>query len=290
MKTLILRNRKEVENALNLISSRKLNFIPTMGNLHDGHFELIRTAKKNRNINFVSIYVNPLQFNDKKDLDNYPRSLDKDLKYLNELKVDMVYLPEKDFNLNNTSRIQLNEIAEKLCGKNRKGHFEGVATIILKFLILINPEQIYLGEKDFQQILVIKKIIRDFNFDVKVKTVSTVRGMDGIALSSRNGHIKNKNYLKKLYDCLRKIKKRIDENSFYMKDLEYFKYNLIKSGICKVNYLEILREYDLTELTSKASECRVFISCNIQGVNVIDNLRLNKVYLKSDGKLIATSS
>ena len=209
MKTLILRNMVELKKALELSESRKINFIPTMGNLHDGHFEIIREAKKNRNINLVSIYVNPLQFNDIKDLDNYPRSLDKDLKNLNELGVSIVYLPEKAFNLNNTSTIKLGEIVNKLCGKNRKGHFEGVATIILKFLLLIKPEQIYLGEKDFQQILVIKKIIKDFNFDVKVKTIPTVRGPGGIALSSRNQHIKNINNLKKVYDCLCKIKKKL---------------------------------------------------------------------------------
>ena len=289
MKTLILRNMVEVEKALELSDSRKINFIPTMGNLHDGHFELIREAKKNRNINLVSIYVNPLQFNDKKDLDNYPRSLDKDLKNLTELGVSMVYLPEKAFNLNNTSTIQLGEIVNKLCGKNRKGHFEGVATIILKFLLLIKPEQIYLGEKDFQQILVIKKIIKDFNFDVKVKTIPTIRGPGGIALSSRNQRIKNINNLKKVYDCLCKIKKKIDEDNFYMKDLEYFKDDLIKSGVCKVNYLEILRESDLTELTSVPSKCRIFISCNIQGVNVIDNLSLKKLYFKEGGKLMTSS-
>ena len=205
----------EVKKALELSDSRNINFIPTMGNLHDGHFELIRKAKKNKNINLVSIYVNPLQFNDIKDLDNYPRSLDKDLKNLTELGVSMVYLPEKAFNLNNTSTVQLGEIVNKLCGKNRKGHFEGVATVILKVLLLIKPEQIYLGEKDFQQILVIKKIIKDFNFDVKVKTIPIIRGPDGIALSSRNQRIKNINNLKKVYDCLCKIKIKIDEDNFH---------------------------------------------------------------------------
>ena len=289
MKTLILRNMAEVKKALELSDSRNINFIPTMGNLHDGHFELIREAKKNKNINLVSIYVNPLQFNDIKDLDNYPRSIEKDLKNLTELGVSMVYLPEKAFNLNNTSTIQLGEIVNKLCGRNRKGHFEGVATIILKFLLLIKPEQIYLGEKDFQQILVIKKIIKDFNFDVKVKTIPTIRGPDGIALSSRNQRIENINNLKKVYDCLCKIKKRIDKDNFYMKDLEHFKGDLIKSGVCKVNYLEILKESDLSELTSVPSKCRIFISCNIQGVNVIDNLSLKKVCFEEDGKLITSS-
>ena len=289
MKTLILRNRFEVEKALTLSKPRKINFIPTMGNLHDGHFELIKRAKKNRNINFVSIYVNPLQFNDKKDLDNYPRSLCRDLKYLEELGVGMVYLPEKGFNLNNTSTIQLGEIVNKLCGKNRKGHFEGVATIILKFLLIIKPEQIFLGEKDFQQILVIRKVIKDFNFDVKVKTVPTIRGPGGIALSSRNQHIKNISSLKKVYNCISEIKKKIDQNNFYMKELDYIKDDLIKSGICKVNYLDILSESDLNELTSKACRCRVFISCNIQGVNVIDNLSLKKVCLKKGGKLMISS-
>ena len=279
----------EVKKALESIDSRNINFIPTMGNLHDGHFELIRKAKKNKNINLVSIYVNPLQFNDIKDLDNYPRSLDKDLKNLTELGVSMVYLPEKAFNLNNTSTIQLGEIANKLCGKNRKGHFEGVATIILKFLLLIKPGQIYLGEKDFQQILVIKKIIKDFNFDLEVKTIPIIRGPDGIALSSRNQRIKNINNLKKVYDCLCKIKIKIDEDNFYMKDLEYFEDDLIKSGVCKVNYLEILRESDLAELTSVPSKCRIFISCNIQGVNVIDNLSLKKVCFKEGGRLMTSS-
>ena len=289
MKTLILRNMVEVNKALELSESRKINFIPTMGNLHEGHFELIKQAKKNRNINLVSIYVNPLQFNDKKDLDNYPRSLDKDLKNLTKLGVSMVYLPEKAFNLNNTSTVQLGEIVNKLCGKNRKGHFEGVATVILKFLLLIKPEQIYLGEKDFQQILVIKKIIKDFNFDVKVKTIPIIRAPDGIALSSRNQRIKNINNLKKVYDCLCKIKIKIYEGNFYMKDLEYFKDGLIKSGVCKVNYLEILGESDLTELTSVPKECRIFISCTLQGVNVIDNLSLKKVYLKEGEKLMISS-
>ena len=285
MKTLILTNKFELEKVLNSIKQRKINFIPTMGNLHEGHFELIRSAKKNGNINLVSIYINPLQFNDKKDFDNYPRSIKKDLKHLKELKVSMVYLPEKDFNLTNTSIIDLGEIVDKLCGKNRKGHFEGVATIILKFLLIIKPEKIFLGEKDFQQILVIKKVIKDFNLSTNVKTVPIVRGHGGIALSSRNQRIKNVNNLEKVYNCLVDIKNKIDEDNFCIKDLEYFKDNLIKSGICRVNYLEILKESDLSELTSIPSKSRIFISCNIQGVNVIDNLGLEKNYLNEYGKL-----
>ena len=285
MKTLILTNKFELEKVLNSIKQRKINFIPTMGNLHAGHFELIRSAKKNGNINLVSIYINPLQFNDKKDFDNYPRSIKKDLKHLKELKVSMVYLPEKDFNLTNTSIIDLGEIVDKLCGKNRKGHFEGVATIILKFLLIIKPEKIFLGEKDFQQILVIKKVIKDFNLSTNVKTVPIVRGHGGIALSSRNQRIKNINNLEKVYNCLVDIKNKIDEDNFCIKDLKYFKDNLIKSGICRVNYLEILKESDLSELTSIPSKSRIFISCNIQGVNVIDNLGLEKNYLNEYGKL-----
>ena len=285
MKTLILTNKFELEKVLNSIKQRKINFIPTMGNLHEGHFELIRSAKKNGNINLVSIYINPLQFNDKKDFDNYPRSINKDLKHLKELKVSMVYLPEKDFNLTNTSIIDLGEIVDKLCGKNRKGHFEGVATIILKFLLIIKPEKIFLGEKDFQQILVIKKVIKDFNLSTNVKTVPIVRGHGGIALSSRNQRIKNINNLEKVYNCLVDIKNKIDEDNFCIKDLKYFKDNLIKSGICRVNYLEILKESDLSELTSIPSKSRIFISCNIQGVNVIDNLGLEKNYLNEYGKL-----
>ena len=113
MKTLIFKKRKELQNFLLKNKSKTINFIPTMGNLHDGHLELISKAKENGNLNLISIYVNPLQFNDKKDLDNYPRSLDKDLKYLNELGVDMVYLPEKDFNFTRNKSIY-GEIYKKL--------------------------------------------------------------------------------------------------------------------------------------------------------------------------------
>ena len=131
----------------------------------------------------------------------------------------------------------------------------------------------------------IKKVIKDFNLSTNVKTVPIVRGHGGIALSSRNQRIKNINNLEKVYNCLIDIKNKIDEDNFCIKDLDYFKDNLIKSGICRVNYLEILKESDLSELTSIPSKSRIFVSCNIQGVNVIDNLGLSKIYLKECGKL-----
>ena len=269
-----------------------IGFVPTMGSIHEGHLSLIERSNRTCKKTIVSIFVNPKQFNNKKDLKKYPTNIKEDIKILKKTKkVDFLYIPKfKDiYNHNKKSNIKIANKDKILCAKYRKGHFEGVATIILKFLLLIKPEQIYLGEKDFQQILVIKKIIKDFNFDVKVKTIPTIRGPGGIALSSRNQRIKNINNLKKIYDCLCKIKKKIDKDNFYMKDLEYFKDDLIKTGVCKVNYLEILRESDLAELSSVPSKCRIFISCDIQGVNVIDNLSLNKLYFTEGGRLITSS-
>ncbi len=283
MKTLILKSKGELKKAL--VSKKKINFIPTMGNLHNGHLELIKRAKKNGNTNLVSIYVNPLQFNDKKDLKNYPRSLNKDLKFLKELEVDLVYLPEKGFSSSDISIIKLGKIKEKLCGKYRKGHFEGVATIILKFLLIIKPDKIFLGEKDFQQVLVIKNLIKDFRLDVNVATVPIVRNLAGVALSSRNQFIHNIKDLLKIYSCLIDIKDSVYKNNFFLKDLEYFKDKLTNSNIEAVNYLEILKESDLSEVSSTPSKCRIFISCNLEGINLIDNVSLNKIYKSKSGEL-----
>ena len=163
------------------------------------------------------------------------------------MEVDLVYLPEKGFSSSDISIIKLGKIKEKLCGKYRKGHFEGVATIILKFLLIIKPDKIFLGEKDFQQVLVIKNLIKDFRLDVNVVTVPIVRNLAGVALSSRNQFIHNIKDLLKIYSCLIDIKDSVYKNNFFLKDLEYFKDKLTNSNIETVNYLEILKESDLSE-------------------------------------------
>ena len=167
-------------------SGKLINFIPTMGNLHLGHSSLFKKSENTEEIRVVSIFVNPLQFNDDKDFDNYPRTIESDKKKLLAEGVDILFLPDAQI-INEVKFVfRLGHISRKLCGVDRSGHFEGVAKIILKFLDIIKPDSITLGEKDYQQLLVIKKIIKDLKFKTEVRSSPTVRNKDGIALSSRN--------------------------------------------------------------------------------------------------------
>lgn len=224
----------------------------------------------------MSIYVNPLQFNDNHDLKRYPRTIKEDIVKLKKIDVDIVFMPHGIFNDTNSFTINLGDISKKLCGVKRRGHFEGVATIILKFLLLIRPDRIFLGEKDFQQILIIKKLIKDFNFDIKVVLVKTQRDKNGVALSSRNQFVKNSQLLKEVFKNLQFIKEKILSGNFSLFQLNAIKENLMGSGIDQVNYLELLKESDLSPLDSKPSICRLFISVRIENVNLIDNLKLAK--------------
>ena len=169
----------------------KINFIPTMGNLHKGHESLILKAKESGFYNIVSVFVNPLQFNDENDYIRYPRTKENDLKILKKLKVNLIFFPEKNFITEKffPGKIQF---LSKLCGIDRPGHFEGVASVIFRFLNLLKPDFIYLGEKDYQQILVIKSLIKNLEFKTKVVEIPTVRESNGLALSNKLISIKKK--------------------------------------------------------------------------------------------------
>ena len=268
-------------------SGKLINFIPTMGNLHLGHSSLFKKSENTDEIRVVSIFVNPLQFNDDNDFDNYPRTIESDKKKLLAEGVDVLFLP--DTQIINAVRFvfRLGHISRKLCGIDRSGHFEGVAKIILKFLDLIKPDFITLGEKDYQQLLVIKKIIKDFKIKTKVKSCKTVRDKNGIALSSRNKLLGKKIFLARYIPTVfKQISLEINEGSFELHRLNYFRGYLEKSGIDRVHYLEILNENNLSSLTKVPSMSRIFIAISIDGVRLIDNMRIeSKLVCSSNGIL-----
>ena len=291
---LLIKNSRDLSNTILKIRSegKKINFIPTMGNLHDGHLSLISNAKGNKNINLVSIFVNPLQFNDKDDFNRYPRTLKSDKLLLEKSNVDILYVTNADFISKNILTLCLGYISKKLCGRDRKGHFEGVGTVILKLLVLINPDFIFLGEKDFQQVLIIKKIIDDFHFRTKVEVLPTIRDKNNVALSSRNQLIKrNFSLLDIIPKTLIQISNEIEEGSFLFSRISYLKKLINKKGIDRVNYLEILKEKDLSNLDYEYSICRIFISVTINHVRLIDNISIKrKIRLCYKKKLIEISS
>lgn len=274
---------------LDLKTNHKFHFIPTMGNLHFGHLELIEKATKESGKSLVSIFVNPLQFNQTSDFNSYPRTLERDVKFLKKKKVDYIFIPEENNFLNvinNHPKVAIRDLNKVLCGKDRFGHFEGVVSIIYIFLKIINPDFIYLGKKDFQQILIIKKVIKDLNFKTKVKILKTIREKDGVAYSSRNSNLSKleRKILPKLFKCLNTIKNEINNNKFKINDINSFKEDLIKFGFKKVNYLEIRKEANLNLINSKFSKCRIFASVTLSKTRLIDNLGLG--FLKVKGSLV----
>ena len=282
---------KKINQLKKIISSqlnKKIYFVPTMGNLHDGHLSLLEYAQKKKQFLIVSIFVNPLQFDSKKDFTKYPRTIKNDLKILKQFNIDMIFLPENNFSKENLSKVNIESLTNKLCGADRPGHFVGVATIILKFLNLIQPDFLMLGQKDYQQILVIRQIIKDFFFKTKIIELPIIRNNNGLALSSRNILIpyKKKELTKNIFLTLKLISDEIKNTGLKKTKIELYKKKLLMSGIEKINYLEILNESDLSNVADKPCFARIFISVTISGIKLIDNVRISKRVVLRSGNFV----
>jgi pantoate--beta-alanine ligase len=176
------------------IKGNKIGFVPTMGYLHDGHLSLIKKSKEDNDVTVCSIFVNPTQFGPGEDLDKYPRDIERDMKLLKENKCDILFYPDvKEMYPNGFyTKVTLSILTDKLCGKSRPGHFDGVATVVTKLINIVNPDSAYFGMKDYQQLLVIKRVVEDLNLDVNIVGCPIVRENDGLAMSSRNVYLTEK--------------------------------------------------------------------------------------------------
>jgi len=170
------------------LAGQRVGFVPTMGALHRGHGRLIEVAREHSDAVVVSIFVNPLQFDRKDDLDRYPRTLDADLRICNELGVDCVFAPAVNemYPVEPLCTVTVKRITDSLCGRFRPGHFDGVATVVTKLFDIVQPDNAYFGEKDAQQLAVIRRLVIDLNMPIEIVGVETVREDDGLAMSSRN--------------------------------------------------------------------------------------------------------
>ncbi|MDO8735135.1 MAG: pantoate--beta-alanine ligase, partial [Elusimicrobiota bacterium] len=171
--------------------NKSIGFIPTMGALHQGHISLIRRARKENDIVAVSIFVNPSQFAPHEDLKKYPRPFEKDINICKSEGVDVIFAPmlKEMYPENYLAYITVEKLSDIMCGKFRPGHFRGVATIVAKLFNIVQPDRAYFGLKDFQQSVIVKKMVTDLNFPVKIITCPIVREKDGLALSSRNVYL-----------------------------------------------------------------------------------------------------
>ena len=260
------------------LKKKKIGFVPTLGGLHKGHFELIKLAKKKTDIVVLSIFLNPLQFNSKNDFIKYPSNLNSDKRKINKKKVNILYLPsmKEVFPSKRIKRTKASSKSNKLCGKFRKGHFDGVVTVLKSLFEQVLPNIAFFCEKDFQQNLIIKDLILKYKLKIKIITIPTVRDSNGLAYSSRNNLLNNKQ--KKIAPFLFKTIKEIcfeaKKNLNNLNNLKFMgKKKLINYGFSKVDYLEIYNENNLSKKNIKKNNLRVFIAAWIGKTRLIDNYK-----------------
>ena len=267
----ILLNNSDLNEALYNVSN--LGFVPTMGSLHYGHISLIKKSLKECKKTIVSIFINPTQFNNKYDYKRYPRNNKNDLSILKKLNVDFLYLPKKRdvYNYKRKSLIKINPNDRILCARFRKGHFEGVLDVMERLTKIIKPQKIYMGEKDFQQLYLVKKYIKK-KYKSRIISCKTVRDKNKIALSSRNLLLNKKELLKagEIAKDLISFKKNLIKKKNLNVFLSNKKKELIELYNIKVDYLELRNIFNLKN-SSKLKNSKLFFAYYINNVRLIDN-------------------
>ena len=274
----ILENKRELDELLAKIRTNgtKIGLIPTMGSIHDGHLSLVENSIKENFFSITSIFVNPTQFNDLKDFKKYPQNKKQDIEKLNTVKCDAVFFPqiEELYPEGIKRKKTISKYRDILCDKFRPGHFDGVTTVVKSLFDIVTPDTVFFGEKDFQQLKIIKELIKKNNLPIQLIDCPSVRSKNGMSLSSRyNNFNTNQEILfnqisLKINDCVNLLKKQIDINN--LKNLNQY---LEEDKKIKVDYLEV-RDDDELLLTQKNKNARLFISFYIEDIRIIDNFKL----------------
>ncbi len=264
----IFKSKHKLQNEI--IAEKSISFVPTMGGLHKGHISLIKRSKMFKGKTVVSIFVNPGQFNKKSDFKNYPRNLNNDLKILKSLKVDIVYIPNKKdiLSFKTRNKVYMDKSSSVLCGFFRKGHFKGVLNVVNRFIEIIKPKRLFLGLKDFQQFHLIRKHVFKRNIHTQVIACKTIREKNGIACSTRNKNLNNKQLriASKVFSLLSNNKKKS-----HIK-LSTIKENIIKLGVNKIDYLEIFNTKKFKKSAKLNKNSRIFIAYYLDKIRLIDNI------------------
>jgi pantoate--beta-alanine ligase len=253
-----------------------LALVPTMGALHAGHLALIAEAKRRADNVAASIFVNPLQFNDPADLDRYPRQEASDLAALDAAGCNLVWLPGADdlYPDGFATSVHVAGVSERWEGEHRPGHFDGVATVVAKLLIAIRPDVALFGEKDFQQLVVIRRMAENLGWDVAIVGVPTVRDADGLALSSRNAHLApdERQRAAALPTALSAARNAIRAGAPVGKALQQAKQALVDAGFLKIDYVALVDTETLEPLDHPEGEMRLIAAAAIGATRLIDNL------------------
>lgn len=261
-------------------AGQKVGFVPTMGNLHAGHMSLVQAAKRECDFVVASIFVNPMQFNDPGDLARYPKTLPEDQEKLQANGCDLLFAPTVEemypHGLEIQSQVSVPEVSKGMCGDSRPGHFTGVATVVAKLFNLVQADMGFFGQKDYQQLAVIRQMVRDLCFPIQIVGVATERAESGLALSSRNGYLSEQELVQApvLYQCLQAVAQGLqngDNPDSLVKQAE----DRLQSSGFKPDYFEIRRASDLKS-PSKGDRSLVLLAAAFLGnARLIDNLEVD---------------
>ncbi|MCC6276074.1 MAG: pantoate--beta-alanine ligase [Leptospiraceae bacterium] len=275
----VVRTKSELQKIIKGLKSRevKIGYVPTMGYLHEGHLSIVRESKKQSDFTVMSIFVNPVQFNDPKDYENYPKNYDGDLKKCEAEKVDLVYLPTVgEFYPAGIPKIDMKipHLMKNLCGRTRPGHFEGVMLVLSRFFHSIEPDIAFFGKKDYQQYTIVKEMARSLDFPVEIAGVDTVRESDGLAMSSRNARLNQaeREAASLIPRALRIAEQQIlkgEKNSSAI--IEIIRDVINSSPLLKEDYIEIVDPDDLSGLTEIQKDALVAVAVFSGNVRLIDN-------------------
>jgi pantoate--beta-alanine ligase len=263
--------------ALPATSSR--GFVPTMGALHRGHEALLQNSLSDNDVTMLSIFVNPTQFNVSSDYENYPSQHERDLAIAEHHGVDMVFLPSADtmYPKNFGSFIEPGSTSLQMEGVNRPGHFRGVTTVVAKLFNIVQPHKAYFGKKDYQQLAVIRQMVRELNFPVDIIGIDTVRESDGLAMSSRNQRLDpdQRRDAGKIYEALVACKALASQGDVQATDISHrFAELLQQSSLAKVEYASVCDAHTLELVTELLNQCVLCVAVWYGDVRLIDNLEL----------------
>ena len=259
--------------------NERISFVPTMGNLHAGHLKLVEEAKTSKAKIVVSIFVNPTQFGAGEDFETYPRTESEDKQKLAQAGIDLLFIPsvKEMYDPKATTFISVGQLSNLHCGAFRPGHFDGVATVVCKLFNLVQPDAAYFGQKDYQQLTIIKTMVRDLNIPVIIRSVDTVRETNGLAMSSRNNYLNSQELAiaPKLYETLSKAKEELQSGRDSYEQIEQkAMLDLKKSGF-QPDYFHICRAGDLLKASRNDTTLVILAAAKLGKTRLIDNIAVN---------------
>lgn len=277
----LARRISELREALTPLKrqGKTIGLVPTMGYLHDGHLSLVRRSVAECDVTVVSIFVNPTQFGPNEDFDRYPRDLDRDLSLCESAGADFVFAPEVSemYYPDATTKVTVAKLTEGLCGRSRPGHFDGVTTVVCKLFNIVGPDKAYFGQKDAQQAVVVKRMVRDLNIPVEIVEVPTVREPDGLAMSSRNVYLtpQQRQSALSLYKSLVAAKEMIDQGErSAAKIREHMREVLESADGVVIDYVEIVDANSLESLETLVGTVLIAVAAKVGDTRLIDNIKV----------------